>query len=1332
MNPKGYFLAVFSIVALALAASYIIYPSYKEESLMYFYDRRYEDAYERFSYLYDEGDRSASVAIPLVWLDLHFAQGNHAAKVLEEYVDEHPKDVSAKEYLSEVLMDLSRPHQYLLVNRDIYGIKPPKEGLSYEEKLYLHLGDFRGQKGILRQMVKDGTASQEQYVELAYLFASEGKMDRSVKVLSKLVNDKPLSSIGQNTMVFVIRVLLDFGDKEQAQVLAKEYLKEFAKFKTTLALIELFDSRGDDQFVIELIDQLPKTLQNHPVIVMNRAKQLMDLGRSDLAYQFAKKQFGNKPAKEVQKDYFLLALEEEESDEILVSLVDQLQLSIFEKEDLYRVVKQLIIQDKQEVAQAVVKNIPLDVLHATPTLNFAFELAQNPACDQEGDCIINFQDQYDLSDVDRAFLASIYQLKGYEGLAQEELLGVDSLENIPGDELFEVARLYIDLDLSDEGLGLIEELRETHPSKESEVDEAWILLASEEGQIEEVMDFLENDDTVDDTALEELFYLAVDKEYHKLAYDLAIELNEEESSPQRKELLALAMILNDKIDEGMRLFAELNKGQFGETDNYFYALTLAAKKEKKYRALLKEKIGEKLQKGLLSERDKRDYAYILLENEFMGDAASLFFELAQDKKIGTDDVQSLLYTWGKKLSDDQMNWVVDSAEKAEGKEKGFWLEQLVYVGNLQSVIDLTTSSELGVDEIADAYIAAATTMNNKRIITSAVTSIYPKENRLPRLRALGNIARDTGLSEIAREIYLRILDQDPDDVTTLEAMGGLYFDEGAYCLAKGYFKRFLECTGKDNYKVNYYLGEILWEENKRQLAKRFYDRALYLICSGEPETDNVPTEENDELSDEEAIIAIAEKKKDREEKERDKKTTEAHIFHRFDKPYLAVSIFRDLLKKYPQSLNLRIEYANVMMDLAKYRSAMHLLCCPDFCRSTLKDKSLNVDFYLAMARLMRETNHVACSIDTLQKTYCHGGDNARVDVSLADSYYVGGHWHQAMHFMNQAIDKKPLDEAYRKARKEIVWEHLPSVNFNYEYRKTGLFQREHFYRYHAFTHLTPFLAVEGKAEVDRIELQDFTSVTDGLTTPFKGVRKKGKLSVYSSNWCGDVRKGTLYYAEGVLGAGVEWKKYSYKDIYTFGFDWQRPDWEDIQSTIERGTRDQIYVEQYHRFNRFWEVNVGLAGNRYNLWHFSSAAVTWEIEGLLTFRIPQQPCLHRFLGEEAELTLNYQLDKEQIDRLKKKMSEDGEEFAPLPLTNRETHTFSIFLSKVLHDCLAIESYFGYLYDRVTGGRMHPVGGVGVLLWKRQQTQARFDYNHSASTENTTDTVDSFLFNVRHIF
>ncbi|MEM1282328.1 MAG: hypothetical protein AAGG81_02100 [Chlamydiota bacterium] len=1323
MNPKGYYTTVFSVIALALVASYILYPNFKEESLMYFYDLRYEDAYERFSKLYDDGDRTVSVAIPLVWLDLHFAQGDHAAQVLEDYIEEHPDDMGAKQYLKEILKDLSRPHQYLSVSREIYGIKSPKEGLTYEEKLHLHLGDFRGQEVLLKEMVTDGTGSQEQYVEYAYLLASEGKIDEAVQVIKKLVEDKPFQEIGQDTMIFVIRVLLDFGDKEQARALAIDYLQHFTKFKTTFALIGLFDSRGDDQFVIDLIDRLPISLQNHPVIVMNRAKQLIELGKSDLAYHFVLKQFGTEPPQAVQRDFFLLALDQEEDEEKLIGLSKKIQFSTFKNGDLYRMMKLLAAKNHQALSRELGHSKSLDIADSSPALSSAFELAKHPPCEAESGCAEAFQINHELSDADCAFLASIYHLKGYKEQAKEQLLEVESLKNIQESELFELAGLYIDLDLSDEGLELVEDLREEKPSKESEVDEAWVILAAAEEQVSEVMEFLDQDETVDEEALEKLFYLSLEKEYHKLAYNLAVELNEKERTPQRKEMLGLALIFNDQVEEGLDLLDEVNKVQFGQSENYFYGLTVAAKKEKKYREDLKNAISEKLRLDGLTEKERRNYAYILMDNEFREDAASLFFELAQTKTFDNTDVQTLLHAWGKELSDEQMEWLLEKAETSEGSEKGRWLEQLVYVGNLQGVVDITTPNELGVDTIADAYLAAALTLNNKQIVTSAVTSIYPKEQRLPKLLELGNIARDHGLSDIARDIYLRILEENPSDSKALEAMGGLYFDEGAYCIAKSYFKKYLQCTEEDNYLVNYYLGEILWVENKRCLARKFYNRSLYLICHDETQVPSLSKEETEDY-----ITQFEEY----ENHQKSKHTTQAQIYHRLDKTYLAASIYRNLLQKYPKALHLRLEFANMMMDIAKYRSAAHLLCQPCFSKKSLEDPALNVDFYLAKARLLRETNHVAKSIGLLQNISCHSNEYARLDASLADSYFTAGHWHQSMHFINQALKKQPLNEFYREARKEIVWEHLPSAILNYEYRKTGIDQREHFFRYHAFTPLSPWLAIAAKADVDKIELDDLTSVTDGVTAPFKGVRKKGELSLFYSNLCGDVRKGSLYYAEGIFGAGIEWKKYSYRDIYTFGFDWQRPDWEDIQATIERGARDQIYLERYHRFNRFWEVNIGLAGNRYNLWHFPSAAVTWQVEGLLTYRIPQQPSLHRLMGEEADLTFNYQLDKEQIDRLKKKTDINGEKFAPLPLTNRETHSLFIFLSKVLHKCLATEGYFGYLYDRVTGGSLHPVGGAAVILWERQKTQGRFDYNHSVSTEDTTNTVDSFMFNLRHIF
>lgn len=213
MTRQSYFFTIFLLVFSALVISVIVFPSQKEESLMYFYDRRYEHSYEQFLKLYNAGDRSPSVVTPLIWLDQHFANTNHAAKVLQEYVENNPHDREAKEYLSELLRDMSRTHHYLSVKKQIYGMNPPEDVKSYEQRLYEHLGDFDEQKQQLNTIVTKGIGSQDHYIELAYIQSSEGKIEEALKTIEQLINSTPLSQIKQENFFFILRAFLDF-DRE--------------------------------------------------------------------------------------------------------------------------------------------------------------------------------------------------------------------------------------------------------------------------------------------------------------------------------------------------------------------------------------------------------------------------------------------------------------------------------------------------------------------------------------------------------------------------------------------------------------------------------------------------------------------------------------------------------------------------------------------------------------------------------------------------------------------------------------------------------------------------------------------------------------------------------------------------------------------------------------------------------------------------------------------------------------------------------------------------------------------------------------------------------------
>lgn len=1309
MTRQSYFFTIFLLVFSALVISVIVFPSQKEESLMYFYDRRYEHSYEQFLKLYNAGDRSPSVVTPLIWLDQHFANTNHAAKVLQEYVENNPHDREAKEYLSELLRDMSRTHHYLSVKKQIYGMNPPEDVKSYEQRLYEHLGDFDEQKQQLNTIVTKGIGSQDHYIELAYIQSSEGKIEEALKTIEQLINSTPLSQIKQENFFFILRAFLDFDREKQALTLAKNYLQTEPEFAKAYALLDLFDGRGYNEFVLEMIKELPKNLQTIPEVEMSRAKQIAALGKPKRAYQYLKSLYGNTPPKKIQKYFFLLALEQEEAIEELAPLVKQLNNKEFNTNDLYEILQLLIIKGNYSFSKKVLKHISPEYYKENKTLDLAIDLALNPSSKKQEELIESFHDKEAINDSDKVFLASLYQHKNYEWQAKNTLGEIESLEEIPPFELYELSKLFLDLHMTDKGLELIEELREENPPKESEVDEAWILLASEEELVEEVIEFLEEEEEIDEYALIELFYKTVEKDNPELALSIARALCGDKCPPRFFQFMGLALILNDQVDEGLKLFHEVVNEDFVSQEEYLFALSQAAKREEKYRPLLKKMIEEQLSLPQLSEQQKRNYAYILLENSFNIDAASLFYSLAEKKEYESGDVQTLLAAWGEKPTDEQLEWIAKKAGESTDKEKGQWLQELLYKGNPGAVLSLVEPKELEEETIAEAYIGAASELRNKELIADAVTYLYPRVERLPRLKELGVVAKNAELYELAKKIYKKILEEEPSNSETLEALGVVYYYEGAYYEAKSYFIEFLRFTKEDSYTVNYYLGEILETEHKKCLAKAFYKRALYLL--------------------DHHTVSIEEEK---EEEEKQKLLTKAALLEKLHRPYEAIALYNSLLVSHPKDPLIRIDFANLMMSLQGFRSASRLLDSPLFNKKSLKKEDLAISYAIAWARLLRETNHIIPSVDLLLSMRGCADQSPELYTALADSFYTGGKWRRANNYMNLAIKKNPHNEEYRRIKKEIVWDHKPYANVNFEYRVTGFEQREHFWRGEYAMCIAPFTLLGYKYDLDTIHLNDLQRLDNGEIVDFEGVRTRGEIFCKHDFLCGSAMTGRLYFTEGILGMGAEWKKTAYTTAYHFGVDFHKVDWENIQSTIEGGTRDRVYLEQEKRFNRFVEWVAGFELNRYNLHNFSSAALSWKFESILTYELQEQNCLIKLLGEETEMTLNYLIDKEQVERRKKKIASDGEEFTPLPLQNREIHSLYGFFSKRFNQHYAIEAYFGYLYDRVAKGSLLPVGGAAVTIFKKESIQARLDYNHSVSTENVQETVDSYMINFHYVY
>jgi len=1209
MNRYAFYTSLLVIAAIGLGLSLLFFPSDEEEALMVFYDNRFDEAREKFLKLYNEGDRSVAVTMPLVWIDLHYANVEHAIRTLEAFIEENPDVPEAREYLGRLYRDAERPYDYLTNLKELYPFKPSKEILKEQEHLYGQFGNMKERKGAIRKLIQKREASEEEYLELAYHAFSEDP-EEAAALLDRMVRELPLSELSFEGAHLFFSLYADAGKKERVSRFLTQYLKS-ARLEVWQAL-KLASSLKEREMYEEadrLFLALPPALQQLPGVMMAHAELMMAAGSEGRAYEMLKENHLRKTLpKPLYKTLLGLAVDYEADSEALTELLRTLPLEKIPEKTLFRVAKRALEKRESDSAATAGKQLSVEYLKEHPALAIALAVAANPPSEEEQKRLAKLHEQQSFSDPEEAALAELYDEKDYKTLAKEILLKVESLEEIPDEQLYSLASLYSELDIAEEGLPLFEKVKER---------EARLLLQVANGETEPLMHYLKKG-RPKPWVLRDLFYVTVNKRQFSLAMQIAQKLNEEEPDGKNAPFLAAASILNGKAEKGIAYFKEQ---EFSEL--YIFALSAAAQEEKSLQKPLHRALVARLEKKGLSQ---------------------------------------------------------------EEREK--WLEELLYSGGPHYVLDLVAEEELQSDRIADAYIEAAAATEQKELIARAVTTIVPQEERLPRLKGLASVAYGEGLGDLSETIYLKVLAKEPDDPEALKQLGIIAFGKGELKRAKRYLFRYLQTEEPDFIGLFTY-GDIMKEEGCKWAARQLWIRA------------------------ERKILTLKERDVEAE-------TTLAQIKFRLKRPQQAACIYSRLVKEHPY---LKTDFAHLLMDSGRPKRAESLLFGWE-----PEGREAKLNLLLARARFYKLTNRIKKALSLL----CRLPHDHAVSAALADARYVSKWPLEALAAIDSAIRQQPENRFYRKAREEILIDYAPFFHYEHEYRKTGRQQQENFTRFHLMGRGRCNSLGELKLERDRMRLGAYARESDGALVPFDGSRDRAELSL-TRHFCGGKSlKASLYAAEAILGFGLEGKRALYRDVFHFLAQYRYPDWDFVETTIEQGTRDRFALGWERRLTPQLQGSCTAGVNHYSLRGFSSAALSWTVNTLLTWTAPERLCPLRLLGDEAVFSLNYSFDKEKVIRTRKKENLFGESFSPLPASSRAVHNFYFFLFKRFTPFLATEGYGGYNYDQVTGGGMKPIGGVSLIFFKRKGLEARLTYNHSTSTEDENNTVDSFIAGLKYTY
>ena len=1317
MNRKIYYAALGGLCLIGLILSLVFFPFYNPLSLMFYYNREYAKSYQRYEQLYESKDHSIAVVVPLVWLNLQYARTGEAIRVMQDYVKENPLAADAVNYLGQILLSADRPYSYLATLPKAYELQPTLDNIREQATYYSFYNQPVKETEALQTLIDHYKGYQSEYQTLAYLYAKHRQKEKALQVIEKLLGNYPISELEESSVTIAMSIYLENGKKSEAIDLAKNFIQAHPKSDWAADVASVFQARGMNQEALAVLHLIPRNQLSQTEVLSMETSILVDQGKTAEAYALLKSYFDvDKLPEELYDNLVTFGLKEEKDPRILQNIVRGPNVAVLSDGTLIKVLEKAYTKRLPELAKNIQQGLPQQRLERDPVLKFALEMSSRGPITPEDLNFYLHPTMQELDDTQKLELAEIYYLIKLKSISKDTLQALGTYSDIPDNRLLDLADLLVNVNLTDEGLQKMEQIKGQLTGPESQIDTAWIVLLSASGKDQEAADWVQQHvDELDDTSLETVARVALSRKNPQAALVASRELLSRKKNNRAKRLHAEALVLAGRTEEGLDFLREqAEKGIKAVKTAYLYALGTAAKELPKYSEELKNYVAKQLALPNLRVKERRELGYSMVDAGMKEEALPIFFELAKNKPFNDPDTQALIGLFGEKLTPEQANWVASRARLSEGKEKAEWIKLLADTDNAIMVVDLVDPQDLDDVVIADIYLDALVVLKEDEKISAYLEEYVPKEKDFERLKKLAKLAYDEGLNKQAEEIYELVLDKEPNDKDGLKNLAILYFGDGIYSSARCLLGKLL-AEYQSDYLSNFYYAELLKLKCDREYFW-FYYKAIEQV-------DEAPYDEDEVVS---------------------QQLVKAQAQNGVRNLYGSMSTFWELLWKNPNNKDVRTTFGDLLMDYQFLCMARYVLFAPSSVPEKEAPKGISdfkdtVSYEIAKARYFKETLQMCKAYQYSNWLLNEYPDEASVYAYRSSLDQNIGRWRSALNYICCARQIEPQNEAYWQTTQdiineqpafigvvpEIVQDRRPYIAGEWEYRKTGTIQKEHFWRAGADYLLEPYSKFNILFERDRLDARDVT-LKSGVTENFKGFRKRVRLSYTYDFLCGGAVSPSLYFAKTIFGGGIDFTPLDYYGIWHIAADYRYPYWEYPETIIQHGTLDRVTLGRTQRLTPFVEANLEMELRHYSLKGVNGAAKSVVARGYLNKALDNHNPLVRIFGEETSIVLSYGLDAEYPYGIRMRLDPFATPFAPLPVIRREEHSLQIVFAKLFCRDWRLQCNGGYTYDRFGLIRKpSPIGGAQLSYIKRPGLNFTLFYDHSQSNQSTMDTVDRWL-------
>ena len=585
---------------------------------------------------YTKGNRSFAIVVALANKRVAAGDRPAAVKLLEEYTAANPTDVNGRKKLAEQYRAVNNKEGYNKELEAIAAAAPTEENLRSLSDLYNADKEYVKQAATLQKILDVTKGEKPQvFVDLATIQVVVGDSDGALKTVEALRAKHPQFASYPMTRILV-SVLADKGEVDRAFDIAKQWIDTPSaplaspttpvtpaapnaaapvaplalaaagegnpRPKELADLCNILHYSGHADKAVALVDLHPEMLEREPVLVLAYVNANITAGKSDHAYAVLKKiDDAGQMIAALYPPYLSLTIKREDI-AAAEAIATKLDVTSF-TEDL--------ALNLMEVARANAAPTVLGIL--TTRFNEATLLADKPVLaaviailtnDKAQDTKIEAALNIELTSTQRIRLAESCARAKKTACFDAIVKQYPPLEQMSPSQVAEYAQLFIIADRQGELVDPVGKLLSVdHPA--AQVATAHRRLSAAAGRFDVLKPWLEaNANTVPVAHLQELFYLANDRQHGIVASDIAERLYARDPSSINRSILVSAFIGAGAYDKALPFLREQVKEPGSSDGLYLSTLNKLARKDASARKELADYAQAALQAGNGDDRQQ--------------------------------------------------------------------------------------------------------------------------------------------------------------------------------------------------------------------------------------------------------------------------------------------------------------------------------------------------------------------------------------------------------------------------------------------------------------------------------------------------------------------------------------------------------------------------------------------------------------------------------------------------------------------------------------------------------------------------------------------------------